>query len=208
MALSVGGMLLAAGGLLTPIAGALVQEGIDLAVIANALRALGGGRRRRRPADEEPVGRQVRHEHELLLPELGRLRAVADQLDVVPPAVARTELAALRRFLDERLLPHERAEDATLYPIIARAIGGHDPTAPMTRAHLEIAHLARLYGRLLDSLPPRQDAPLAAEDRRDLRRVLYGLHSILRLHFAQEEEHYLPLLDEAAAAPLRRWRRA
>ncbi len=40
MALSTAGMLLAAFGLLTPVAGALAQEAIDLASIANALRAL------------------------------------------------------------------------------------------------------------------------------------------------------------------------
>jgi heavy metal translocating P-type ATPase len=208
MGLSLGGMLLAAAGLLPPIAGALAQEGIDLAVIANALRALGGGRRRRRPAAEEPVGEQVRREHQLLLPELDRLRVVADRLDVLEPIEARRELADLRRFLEERLLPHERDEDRTLYPLIARAIGGQDPTAPMTRAHLEIAHLVQLYGRLLDSLAGSPSAALAPEDRPDLRRVLYGLHSILRLHFAQEEEHYLPLLEEAPAEPVRRWRRA
>ena len=39
-------------------------------------------------------------------------------------------------------------------------------------------------------------------------RPTQGLHSILRLHFAQEEENYLPLLEERPAAPLRRWRRA
>jgi hypothetical protein len=32
-------MVVAAFGLITPVAGALIQEGIDLAVIANALRA-------------------------------------------------------------------------------------------------------------------------------------------------------------------------
>jgi hypothetical protein len=29
----------------------------------------------------------------------------------------------------------------------------------------------------------------------DLRRVLYGLYGIVKLHFAKEEEVYLPLLD-------------
>ena len=37
-------MALAALGLLAPIAGALLQEAIDVAVILNALRALGPGR--------------------------------------------------------------------------------------------------------------------------------------------------------------------
>jgi P-type E1-E2 ATPase len=40
IALSVVGMLAAAAGYLPPVAGALVQEGIDVAVILNALRAL------------------------------------------------------------------------------------------------------------------------------------------------------------------------
>ncbi len=44
MALSLAGMLAAAAGFLTPVAGALFQEAIDVAVILNALRALGSGR--------------------------------------------------------------------------------------------------------------------------------------------------------------------
>jgi cation transport ATPase len=43
MGLSVAGMLLATAGVLPPIAGAIFQEVIDVAVVLNALRALGGG---------------------------------------------------------------------------------------------------------------------------------------------------------------------
>ena len=39
------GMIAAALGHITPVQGALLQEAIDVAVILNALRALGGGRR-------------------------------------------------------------------------------------------------------------------------------------------------------------------
>ena len=92
-------------------------------------------------------------------------------------------------------MPHEQQEDASVYPLVARRIGGHDPTAAMSRAHLEISHLVRLYGRLLDELPEGPAGPFTSDDLRDFRRVLYGLHAILRLHFAQEEEQYLPLLD-------------
>jgi heavy metal translocating P-type ATPase len=45
MALSLAAMAVAAAGLLPPVAGALLQEAIDVAVILNALRALGGGGR-------------------------------------------------------------------------------------------------------------------------------------------------------------------
>jgi cation transport ATPase len=43
LGLSLVGMGFAAAGLLTPIAGALIQEAIDVAVILNALRAAGAG---------------------------------------------------------------------------------------------------------------------------------------------------------------------
>ncbi len=44
MGLSLAAMVAASLGLLAPLGGALLQEGIDVAVIANALRALAGGR--------------------------------------------------------------------------------------------------------------------------------------------------------------------
>ena len=43
MALSAGGMMLATAGWLPPVAGAIFQEAIDVAVVLNALRALGSG---------------------------------------------------------------------------------------------------------------------------------------------------------------------
>jgi hypothetical protein len=79
-------------------------------------------------------------------------------------------------------------------------MGGDDPTAPMHRAHAEITRLTRLLGSLLGDLGPDGPEP---EDLADLRRVLCGLHAILRLHFAQEEEAYLSLLDEPGRAPAR-----
>ena len=46
MGLSMAAMIVAAFGYLPPLAGALFQEAIDVAVILNALRALGPGRLR------------------------------------------------------------------------------------------------------------------------------------------------------------------
>ena len=122
---------------------------------------------------------------------------MADGLDRLPPPQALAEVAAVHRFLTERLLPHEEAEDALLYPVVAELVGD-DPTAPMSRAHAEIAHLTRLLGGVLADLGP---AGPEAEDRTDLRRILYGVHAILRLHFAQEEEAYLSLLDHGGREP-------
>ena len=55
LALSGVGMVFAAFGYLPPVAGALAQEAIDVAVIVNALRALGGGQPRPRATRNRPV---------------------------------------------------------------------------------------------------------------------------------------------------------
>lgn len=70
MALSGAGMALAAAGWLTPIAGAVGQEAIDVAVILNALRALGDGRRRRGDQQAVETSARFRDEHRRMLPEV------------------------------------------------------------------------------------------------------------------------------------------
>jgi heavy metal translocating P-type ATPase len=201
MGLSLVAMLFAAAGLLVPVGGALIQELIDVAVILNALRALRGEARGSVPAGVSDVGERFRGEHREFLPELNRIRAVADRLDRMPPDEALAELELVRVFLLERLVRHEEEEEAEVYPVVARVMGGEDPMATMSRAHLEISHLTRLFTQLLEELPPGGPGP---EDLPDLRRVLYGLHAILRLHFAQEEEAYSWLSDTlpAEAAPV------
>ncbi len=78
-----------------------------------------------------------------------------------------------------------------------RILGGSDPTGTMSRAHVEIAHHIRRIGHLIEDLDPTAPEP---EDLIDLRRSLYGLHAILLLHFAQEDEGYLNLIDQPQAA--------
>ena len=95
------------------------------------------------------------------------------------------ELEQIRWFLLERLVQHEEEEEAAVYPVVARLMGGEDPMGTMERAHMEIEHLAGVFGHLLSDLPP--EGP-RLDDFADLRRVLYGLHAILGLHFAQERK--------------------
>jgi heavy metal translocating P-type ATPase len=196
MGMAFGFMFLGAFGLFGPVAGAVVQEAIDVASILNALRALGGGGRpSRRPAATD-VAERFRAEHRHFAPELQRIRSVADRLESLPPDEVREELDAIRTFLVDRLPEHEEEEEAAVYPVVAKLMGGEDPMASMARAHVEIAHLTRVFRSLLDDLPSGVPGP---DDLIDLRRVLYGLHAILRLHFAQEEEAYAWLADEGSA---------
>ncbi|MCU4184104.1 heavy metal translocating P-type ATPase [Acidiferrimicrobium sp. IK] len=194
--LSVAAMAVAAAGLLPAAWGAITQEAIDVAVILNAMRAVAPGRgyANLEGADAQLAGRFA-GEHRNLFPELDRLARAADGIGTLPTADALALAADARRWLDDELLPHEEAEDALLYPMLARVLGGTDRTATMSRSHVEIDRLTRRLGQILDTL----SAPPANAELAEVRRLLYGLHAVLTLHFAQEDENYLSLADPETA---------
>ena len=197
-ALSLAAMGVASFGWLAPTWGAIVQEGIDVAVIINALRARRGGivGTRLDAADAE-LARRFSAQHRVLSPDIVRIREAADALGTLAPAAALEMMHDVHRFLIEELEPHEVAEDAELYPVLARVLGGADPTGAMSRAHVEISHFIRRIGHLIGEVDLA--APDAAEDLAELRALLYGLHAILELHFAQEDEGFFSLAEDEPA---------
>ncbi len=188
MGLSLLAMMFAAAGYIVPVAGALLQEGIDVLVILNALRALGGHERTGpRTPEARGLAQGLASTHRALQPYVGELASLAARLESLPPLEARAQLERAREMLEKELLPHEREEQQTAYPLLAKMLQDEDPTGPLIQTHHEIHRLTRLYRRLIAQLPA--EGP-RTEDLRDLRRVLYGLHAILVLHFAQEDELY------------------
>ena len=188
MGLSLVAMGLAAAGFIRPIVGAVLQEGIDVLVILNALRALGGGGLGApKRTETRGLAQALASAHRSLRPHVNELAALAARIDTLLPADARAQLERVREMLEKELLPHEREEQESAYPVVGKILKDEDPTGPLIQTHHEIHRLTRLYGRLVAQLPPEGPRP---EDLRDLRRALYGLHAILSLHFAQEEELY------------------
>lgn len=196
MAMSLAAMGVAVIGLLPAVWGALLQEGIDVAVILNALRALRqpAGAARLAAADAA-LTRRFQDEHQAIRAEIEQLHVAADALGSAPPAEAMAQVRQVYQILAHDIEPHERAEEEELYPAMNRLLGTA-ATATMSRAHAEIAHQIRRFGQLIDDIGPGapDDADIA-----DLRGLLYGLHAILRLHTAQEDENYLSLGDNADA---------
>ncbi|WP_040792422.1 heavy metal translocating P-type ATPase [Nocardia paucivorans] len=195
MGLSLSAMVVAAVGLLPPAAGALLQEGIDVAVILNALRALRGDPAAR--TEIAPVTEELLHrfagEHDTLREMLALLRTAADRL-VADASTAMAAVDEAYRFLVTDLLPHEQAEEALLYPALAGPLGSAEATATMSRAHAEIQRLTTRIGAHLDRA--HAAGAIAGDQVDDLLACLYGLHTLLQLHFLQEEENYFALADD------------
>ncbi len=197
MGLSAAAMVVAAAGYLPPTAGALLQEGIDVLAIGVALRAVlparPAGSTALTPADVELMT-AVHAQHEAVRALVEEVRAVADRAGT-PGGLG--EVRALLGRLETELLPHELAEEERLYPVVARILGGDDPTGAMSRTHAEITHQVWRLRRMLelagDSTEPSIE-PSEAVDPAEVQRLLYGLYAILRLHNAQEEEGMFSLI--------------
>jgi iron-sulfur cluster repair protein YtfE (RIC family) len=134
----------------------------------------------------------LRLEHHALGAHVDTLRTVADGIGVVEAETTLAGVDNLHEFLTHHLLPHAKAEEAVLYPLIDRLMGAADATATMRWDHDEIVRLAAELARLREALHSGR-APVSIE--RDLRRILYGLHVLVALHLAKEDEIYAPLLE-------------
>ena len=196
MGLSLVAMVAAALGLLPPAAGAVTQEVIDVLAIALALRAVlpGAAHTIAMSAADVQTARSLRREHDAVLATVERIRSVADALSTQD-----SDLGPARRLLvvlESELLPHERDEEALLVPLVARALAGTDATAALSRTHAEIEQQVSRLRRLLASL---SDDGVAHEDVVALRRLLYGLYGVVRLHNVLEEEGAFSLVPMATS---------
>lgn len=183
MGLSLAAMIAAAAGFLPPAAGALLQEGIDVLAIGLALRAVIPGKSHTINMAEADIttAHQLKSQHDATSAVVEQIRAVADTLTTNDPDLSPAH--ALLHRLESELIPHERADEELLVPIVARALGGSNTTADMSRTHAEIEQLTARLHRLLTGL----DRDATPEDIVELRRLLYGLYAILRLHNTLEE---------------------
>jgi soluble P-type ATPase len=186
MTLSAVAMGFAAFGWLSPVAGALIQEGIDIAVILNALRALAPGHRWRHRPMPPSTALTLRQAHEHLDTRLNRLRELADALDDADGWKAVKLITEANRIVQE-VIVHERADESEVYPRLAKFLGDRHGLGAMSRAHREILHLGRLLERLVTDLSPRDaDRYLV----RDAQRVIEAIEALVRVHNAQEEDIY------------------
>lgn len=140
-----------------------------------------------------PFLQPLHEEHQELLPHIEQMKTVADAVGNTPLAALRQEIDAITAFLVRQLLPHAQAEERALYPFVEEVMGAKGATATMSQDHVAIGRLAK---ELSDLCPRLQGERLEAWQEQALRRMLYGLFALVTVHFAKEEEIYLPLLEQ------------
>jgi Hemerythrin HHE cation binding domain len=187
MALSGTAMGAAAFGWLTPVAGALTQKIIDVAVILNALRALSPGRATHRHSMPAAAARNLHQDHQRLQASLDPLRQITDALDDAAVGTAAEYIIEANRIVGKEIVEHEREDENSVYPRLSSFLSDSHGLCAMSRAHREIRHLARILARLSDGLRPDES------DRymiRDAQRIIESIECLVRIHNAQEEDIY------------------
>jgi iron-sulfur cluster repair protein YtfE (RIC family) len=145
----------------------------------------------------DPVTQPLRDEHRELIPHVNALRTLADEIGDVPLPEIRRGLDDAYGFLTRHLIPHAEVEDSALYPVVAKMMGAPEATATMSRDHEAIRDLVEELAAVREGI---EKGGLGDPSERALRRVLYGLYALIGVHFAKEEEIYLPLLDAHLSA--------
>jgi hemerythrin-like domain-containing protein len=136
----------------------------------------------------------LRDEHVELLPHVEHLRTTAEAIGLESFDSISQQVQQAHWFLSAHLLPHAQAEEAALYHVVAAMLGAPEATATMCRDHAAIGEMVAELGRLRDELA--REGRLTQHLAHALRRVLYGLYTLVTVHLAKEEDVYLPLLDE------------
>ena len=140
----------------------------------------------------------LRDEHHELWPRVEAILATAGAVDQEDTQALSRQIDDVLGFLTGHLIPHASAEDDVLYPAVERVMGAPQATATMGRDHVEVAGYVADLQEARTALPA---GDLPAAQAHELRRVLYGLYALLKVHFAKEDEIYLPLLEGHLTEP-------
>jgi hypothetical protein len=121
-----------------------------------------------------------------------------DRLLVLADMVGQVECAALHALFEEehafivgQLVPHMDTIERTLYDRIEALMGGRHSMAPMREEHRAVRRLVEELSRYREHA---EGCSWSAVEGLALRRTLYRLHALLKVHLA-EEELYLGVLE-------------
>jgi len=139
----------------------------------------------------DPLSHASHEHHDRLIPHVEQLARLAQMIDegITPEFLEACE--AEHRFIVGQLLPHMEAIETTLYGELDRLMEGRHSMAPMRREHAELRRLIESTGQYHDLVTTGR---LGVAEAMGLRRALYRLHALLRVHLA-EEELYLRVLE-------------
>lgn len=150
--------------------------------------------------DALPAARSLRatnRDHHLrLMPHVERLRVLAEMIGDVDCSAIHGLFEEEYAVVTGQLLPQMEVFETTLYGQLEQLMGGRHSMAPMREEHRAMRGLIEELGRYRRHV---EGCRLTGVEALALRRALYRLYSLLKVHIA-EEDLYLGVLDQRLSA--------
>ena len=131
-------------------------------------------------------------EHDSMRRHLPHAVQIADAVGYVSVEELNQWLEHAIHTIAHQFLPHARHEETSLYARFPEAPGGPSLAAVFRHHHVEFAQLVDELKAARANVREPLDANLA----RELRRILYGMYAIMKLHFRAESEIYRQAADQ------------
>jgi len=125
-----------------------------------------------------------------IMAHVDALGELAEMIDTADADIFARHFQAECEFISTQLLPHIDAVEASIYRELDRLMEKRHSMAPMREEH---ERLRRLFASLCGYRTAVERGVFDKSDAIGLRRVLYRLYSLLKVHMA-EEEMYLQVI--------------
>ncbi len=132
------------------------------------------------------------HEHhERIMAHVDMLPKLAEMVDTADWATFSASFVSECQFINMNLVPHIEAIEGILYGELDRLMDGRHSMVPMREEHERLRLLLASMCRYRQAIERGSFEP---EERMGLRRVLFRLYSLLKVHLV-EEEMYLRVVE-------------
>lgn len=136
---------------------------------------------------------RVHEEHREMLPHVKAMRTTAELVGHTPHSVVVARCEEALQFVRHHLLPHARAEEQFLYPVLDRLERARLGSALLRWDHEQMEKLSEDLRREWEKLVSNR---LMTDDvERRVRETLLGLHDLIVGHFTKEDDLVVPLLE-------------
>ena len=136
---------------------------------------------------------RVHEEHREMLPHVKAMRTTAELVGHTPHSVVVARCEEALQFVRHHLLPHARAEEQFLYPVLDRLERARLGSALLRWDHEQMEKLSEDLRREWEKLVSNR---LMTDDvERRVRETLLGLHDLIVGHFGKEDDLEIPLLE-------------
>jgi hypothetical protein len=135
----------------------------------------------------ETLPKVVHEHHDALVPHIDALAQIADKIGKVPVEEIERLVAAEHHFIVGQLVPHMEHAESAVYPQLERLMQNRHSMTPMRSEHQALRGYISELGAALG-----HTAGFGTQMR--LRRLLYRMYAMIKIHLA-EEEAYIDILE-------------